>query len=207
MEDNIIYKKIYHISDIHIRNTEEHKVGYLHVFENLYNYLSQVKSDDALIVLTGDILHNKEKLTATSEMLCVDFFKNLSKIMTTIVIPGNHDYNEKNDSIVDSLSSLIYKRNFKNLHYLKLSGVYKFNNISFGVSSLLDGKFTKSSEIIDDSLKIGLYHGPISNSMNSKGFEFANTSITQFDGYDLVLLGDIHFHQYKSIFYYHKILL
>ena len=198
MEDNIIYKKIYHISDIHIRNTEEHKVGYLHVFENLYNYLSQVKSDDALIVLTGDILHNKEKLTATSEMLCVDFFKNLSKLMTTIVIPGNHDYNEKNDSIVDSLSSLIYKRNFKNLHYLKLSGVYKFNNISFGVSSLLDGKFTKSSEIIDDSLKIGLYHGPISNSMNSKGFEFANTSITQFDGYDLVLLGDIHFHQYLN---------
>ena len=30
------YEKIYHISDIHIRNTEDHKIIYSHVFDNLY---------------------------------------------------------------------------------------------------------------------------------------------------------------------------
>ena len=55
------YDKIYHISDIHIRNTEEHIKIYQHVFENLYKYLQSVKSDKSLIVITGDILHNKDK--------------------------------------------------------------------------------------------------------------------------------------------------
>jgi hypothetical protein len=32
-----IYNTIYHISDIHIRNTELHVEEYLHVFNNLFN--------------------------------------------------------------------------------------------------------------------------------------------------------------------------
>ena len=49
MKTNIVinklvkYDKIYHISDIHIRNTEEHIKIYSHVFENLYKYLLDVK--------------------------------------------------------------------------------------------------------------------------------------------------------------------
>jgi DNA repair exonuclease SbcCD nuclease subunit len=141
MKTNIVinklvkYDKIYHISDIHIRNTEEHIKIYSHVFENLYKYLLDVKSDKSLIVITGDILHNKNKLTTVCETICVDFFEKLSSIMTTIIIPGNHDFNEKANTIEDSLSTILYKRDFDNLHYLKLSGVYRFNNILFGVSS------------------------------------------------------------------------
>ena len=191
------YKKIYHISDIHIRNTEADKIRYLHVFDNLYNYLETVKSNDALIIITGDILHNKHLLTSISELLTVDFLERLSKIMKVILIAGNHDFNEKNNNIEDSLSSLIYKREFKNLHYLRESGIYNFGNINFGVSSLIDNKFIDAKEI-KDGLKIGLYHGMISSSKNSKGFEFSNLSITKFDGYDLTLLGDIHFHQYLN---------
>ena len=191
------YKKIYHISDIHIRNTEEHKVIYEHVFKNLYDYLSNVEK--GMIVITGDILHNKEKQTSTSQLLCVDLLSNLSKIMTTVLIPGNHDFNEKNKTIEDSLWSIIYKRKFKNLYYLRESGIYTFNNITFGVSSLIDDIFIDSSSLLkDDNIKIGLYHGAISNSTNSKGFEFSGKSITKFDGYDLVLLGDIHKFQYLN---------
>ena len=36
------YKKIYHMSDIHIRNTECHKDEYIHVFENVYTYLNSL---------------------------------------------------------------------------------------------------------------------------------------------------------------------
>jgi DNA repair exonuclease SbcCD ATPase subunit len=192
------YDKIYHISDIHIRNTEEHISIYSHVFENLYKYLHTVKSDKSLIVITGDILHNKNRLTTICETLCVDFFEKLSSMMTTIIIPGNHDFNEKANTIEDSLSTILYKREFDNLHYLKLSGVYRFNNILFGVSSLIDNKIIKASDISESGLKICLYHGAVSNSKNSKGFEFSNKSMTNFDGYDLVLLGDIHYFQYLN---------
>ena len=128
------YETIYHISDIHIRNTEEHVKIYLHVFNNLFNYLSSVKNTNSIIVITGDILHNKDRLTTTCETLCIDFFEKLSSIMTTFIIPGNHDFNEKNNSIEDSLSTILYKRKFNNLYYLRTSGVYNFNNITFGVS-------------------------------------------------------------------------
>jgi len=192
------YNKIYHISDIHIRNTDIHVDEYKHVFNNLYNYLIKVKNDCSLIVITGDILHNKDKLTPLSVSLCVDFLSKLSQIMTTVFIAGNHDLNIRNLDYQDSLSSIIYKRNINNLYYLKHSGVYRFNNILFGLSSLLDNKFISASDIVDDGLKIGLYHGIISNSKNSKGFEFSDKSITKFDNYDLVLLGDMHFHQYLN---------
>ena len=198
MNKSSIYDKIYHISDIHIRNTEEHIHIYTHVFNNLYNYLDSVKSERSLIVITGDILHNKDRLTTTCETLCIDFFEKLSSMMTTVIIPGNHDFNEKSNNMEDSLSTILYKREFKNLHYLKLSGVYRFNNILFGVSSLIDNKTINASEILEDGLKICLYHGSVANSKNSKGFEFSKSSMTNFEGYDLVLLGDIHYFQYLN---------
>ena len=66
LQEHIHYNKIYHISDIHIRNTEEHVKIYNHVFDNLYEYLESVKNNSGLIVITGDILHNKNKLTPTA---------------------------------------------------------------------------------------------------------------------------------------------
>ena len=192
------YEKIYHISDIHIRNTEDHKIIYEHVFGNLYKYLESVKNNNSLIVVTGDILHNKDKLTATGEEICINFFEKLSSIMDTIIIPGNHDFNEKNNNILDSLSIILYKRDFKNMYYLRDSGIYRFNNILFGVSSLIDNKFINASDINEKGIKIALYHGAVHNSKNSKGFEFSEQSLTKFDGYDLTLLGDIHFYQYLN---------
>jgi hypothetical protein len=195
---NWSYEKIYHISDIHIRNTESHKEEYLHVFNNLYEYLNQVKDDKSMIVITGDILHNKDRLTPLCIELCYDFLTSLSKIMLVVFIAGNHDINIRNIENHDGLQSIFYKRKNKNLYYLRESKVYRFNNILFGVSSLHDNNILSANEIDYEGIKIGLYHGIISNSKNSIGFEFSDKSITQFDGYDLVLLGDIHYHQYLN---------
>ena len=93
------FNKIYHISDIHIRNTELHVEEYKHVFNNLYDYLISVKNNYSLIIITGDILHNKDKLTPLSISLCVDFLSKLSQIMLTIFIAGNHDL--QNNKIFD----------------------------------------------------------------------------------------------------------
>ena len=118
--------------------------------------------------------------------------------MKTIIIAGNHDFNMRNLEQQDALSSILYKRKIDNLYYLRETGIYTFNNINFGVSSLIDNNFISSNEILNEGLKIALYHGAVSNSKNSLGFEFSDKSITKFDGYDYVLLGDIHYYQYLN---------
>ena len=197
--ENEIYETVYHISDIHIRNTEVHKEEYEHVFNKLYNYLHSVKNNNnSIIVITGDILHNKDRLSPLSIELCYDFLMSLSRIMKVIFIAGNHDINIKNVDNHDGLYSILYKRTNNNLHYLRESNIYKCGNLMFGVSSVVDNIFISADEINGPGIKIALFHGAVSNSKNSLGFEFSDKSITKFDGYDLVLLGDIHYHQYLN---------
>lgn len=208
-DTGIKYEKIYHISDIHIRNTETHIETYLHVFENLFTYLKNENVKKSLLVICGDILHSKDKLTPVSMKLLLVFIGQLINIMPhVIIIAGNHDINERglihNNDITsydnDPLSSILYMRNLKNLHYLKSSGLYKFNNIIFSVMSLLDkGEgFINGNDIKYEGIKIALYHGSMNNAKNSHGFEFSSKSISIFDGYDYVLLGDIHKYQYLN---------
>jgi len=205
----IKYEKIYHISDIHIRNTENHIETYLHVFENLFTYLKKENVKKSLLVICGDILHSKDKLTPVSIKLLLVFIGQLLNIMPhVIIIAGNHDINERglihNNDVKsydnDPLSSILYMRNLKNLHYLKSSGLYRFNNIIFSVMSLLDkgDGFINGNDIEEEGIKIALYHGSMNNAKNSHGFEFSSKSISIFDGYDYVLLGDIHKYQYLN---------
>jgi DNA repair exonuclease SbcCD nuclease subunit len=202
IDNNKKYDYIYHISDIHIRNTSEHTERYLLVFKKLYEFLRLSNTKSSLLVITGDILHTMDKMTSTSEILCVDFFETLCSIMTVIMIPGNHDFNMNNVNTQDTLSSIIYRRNFKNLYYLRESGIYKFNNIVFGVSSLIDKMIITADKIqsseISNCIKIALYHGIITNSQNNTGFRMKNKPIGIFNGYDLVLLGDVHKFQYMN---------
>jgi DNA repair exonuclease SbcCD ATPase subunit len=200
--DTLKIKKIYHISDIHIRNTDKHIIIYNHVFNNLYKYIDSIKDENSIIVITGDILHNKDKLSPVCEKICVDFLTKLSNMLPTIIIAGNHDFNMKNNSILDSLYILLYNRKIKNLYYLQNTGVYRFYNILFFVSSIINSNDIINANIQDkiyyDDFKIALYHGAINNTVNSVGFEFSGKSITVFDGYDYVLLGDIHKFQYLN---------
>src|SRR4051794_39088254 len=55
---------VYHISDIHIRNTQRH-TEYKEVFERTYQKLRTLVGSNkkkSLIVLTGDIMHTKTEL-------------------------------------------------------------------------------------------------------------------------------------------------
>lgn len=195
------YDKIYHISDIHIRNTQYHEEEYLYVFNELYKYITETKTKKSLIVICGDILHN-EQINNISEILCIDFFDNLNKLLPTIIIAGNHDYYVGTEYDNDSLQTILYKRQkeLKNIYYFRESGIYEVGNIYFSVSSLInnkDGKFISANEIpYDGKLKIALYHGPIVNTKTNTGFISEGHQIKKFKNYDYVLLGDIHKYQY-----------
>ncbi len=202
-------KKLYHISDIHIRRYDRH-VEYDIVFNNLYSYLNTQDTSSGLIVVTGDVLHAKDNLTPDCVIKCYKFLKSLSEIMPVVLIAGNHDMVESNKHIKDSLDSILTERSIDNLYYFKNSGVYKYENIIFGVSSLLDNQFIKAEDIIydkhlndnsnhNDSILVGLYHGPVGQCATAVGVVLnGDKQIDDFLGYDYVLLGDIHKFQYLN---------
>jgi DNA repair exonuclease SbcCD ATPase subunit len=190
--------KVYHCSDIHIRLNSQHD-QYRDVFNNFYTMLRE--SELGIIVCCGDILHNKNELSPECIVLVLDFLENLAKIMPTFIIAGNHDAVLCNSDKMDSLSGILNRHSIPDLYYLKNSGVYRYNNIVFGVSSLLDSNFIYSDTIQKkpDDILIGLYHGSVGSPINDLGYKISGEKyIDEFKGYDIVMLGDIHKFQYLN---------
>lgn len=188
-------KYIYHLADIHIRAIDRHE-EYNTVFENLYKKIED--PDESIIVLCGDIFHNKDRFTSETIIVFNDFIKKLSSITTVIVIAGNHDcFNHSNR--LDSLSGIVSVVNHNNLFYLKKSGIYSYKNLQFGVSSLVDGgPIISSSELDSKRIKIALYHGAVGNADIGNNILYKGLDLEVFQGYDYVLLGDIHKRQFLA---------
>ena len=197
---------IIHISDIHIR-LQSRKEEYEEVFKNLYKRIDSYENKNGLIVITGDIFHDKTNLSPEAIKLSLDLFEELSKRYKTIIIQGNHDGLLNIEQRMDNISGVLFKKEIKNLHYLKKSGIYEFNNILFGLSSLYDDKLVKSEELdqyiiennLKDVIKVGLYHGMV-GTIELEGLYKMNGkyTVTDFQGYNLCLFGDIHKYQYLN---------
>jgi DNA repair exonuclease SbcCD ATPase subunit len=190
--------KIIHLADIHIRlwlRMEE----YQHVFNNLYKMLEK-EEGNCLIVVVGDILHNKIDLVPETITMTQNFFIALASYFPTICIAGNHDALLNNTQRLDSLTAIFSQIAIPNFYYLKTSGIYKYGNIHFGVCSLIDDIFIKAESLPNDgTLKICLYHGTVDTSKNLVGFELKGDKlVSDFDGYDYAMLGDIHYFQYLN---------
>lgn len=198
-------KYIVHLADIHIRLSKRHN-QYRVVFDRLYSNLKQL-DPDTLIVICGDILHDKISLSPESIVLFVEFVTNLSSIFPTLLISGNHDGLERNFERVDSIGAILKDRPIPNLFYLRDSGVYDYGNISFGVSSLFTPtgsnlktpEFCPATAITTTNIKVALYHNSVGTPQNSQGFKLSGeVPVKKFDGYDYVMLGDIHKYQYLN---------
>lgn len=210
--ENEKYKYIIHISDIHIRLNYRH-FEYRDVFQRLYDRIDQLNYNrhEALIVITGDLLHDKTSLTSESIILCTEFLSNLANRLKTVLIAGNHDGFLNTSEKIDNISGVLYGKDIKDLYYLKNSGIYPFSNIIFGVNSVFEDTMINGTDldkyILDNGLdinttyskftKIALYHGMVGsvklqNLYVSKG----GKTVDDFKGYDYVLLGDIHRYQY-----------
>jgi DNA repair exonuclease SbcCD ATPase subunit len=191
-----LFSQILHMSDIHIRPLQRHE-EFNSVFQTLGSELSKLCSKKkSIIAITGDVFDNKTVFKPETFQLCRAFFKMLSSHCPVIVIAGNHDMIETNTNRLDSITPVI--DDIKNLYYLKYSGIYhsKNTNHSFVVSSLYDKKFIRRSDIKGDQTRkyISLYHGTINISEDSE-ISSRHRLISDFDGFDAVLLGDIHKHQ------------
>jgi len=191
--------KIIHISDIHIRLFKRHQ-EYREVFETLYEELKLKGQlfEDSIIIVSGDVLHCKTDLSPEMVVLASNFLRRLADISTTIVIAGNHDLNLSNSFRLDSITPLIKNISHPNLYYLKNSGIYTIADTDFALFSIIgDKKEWPKLRHCKSPNKIALMHAPVNNSKTDTGYTITSrhADMSMFNGYDLVLLGDIHKHQ------------
>jgi len=190
--------KIFHVADIHIRNLKRHD-EYRSVFKRLFKYLKQNADSKSVIFLGGDIVHSKNDMSPELVDMVSSFLTGCADIAPTIVITGNHDANLNNDSRLDTLTPIISALNNDNIYYWKDTGVYNFRGVAFSVFSVFGNPENWiTAKDIESDYKIALHHGAVSSAVTDLNYNIENEFVTPklFDGFDLVLLGDIHKRQY-----------
>lgn len=220
-DDNIIITNIIHLADIHIRLNIYHD-EYKQVFNRLYDSLNRLKeiNKNIIIAICGDLLHTKNLLTPDCTIITWDFLHNLSKIYPVIIIMGNHD-KMLDMKKTDSISSILKDRPIENIYYIKNSGVYKYNNIIFGISSYKDqilvskikvDKVLEENKVDQKSNKIiCLYHGIVGDIINNNLdytedinecdnyiVKSKRLTLKSFGSYDFFLFGDVHKFHYLN---------
>jgi len=139
--DNIV-----HISDLHftMRDKYEH---YQNVFNYFIEYIKKYDNKNTIVIITGDLFNEKNKLDSKLVFFSKKLIYNISKLFTTFIICGNHDFIQQNRKIPDTISSVFYDNLYdndymydfqNNLYYLKNTGYYIYKNIGFGVLSVFD---------------------------------------------------------------------
>jgi DNA repair exonuclease SbcCD ATPase subunit/DNA repair exonuclease SbcCD nuclease subunit len=207
---------IFHVSDIHIRagdSERSREEEYIQVFENLFQRLRAFPSlDESLIVVTGDIFHDKHRIGPPGIEMGVHLFQGLSSIAPTVVIRGNHDYRQDLPEEKDLISAIM-KYKIPNLNYFNETGNYEIENIGFGIVAIQDALLPNSTSGTARTLpafppvrrfapeithRVALFHGSITKARLQNGTLYESSDgypLDWFKEYDLVLLGDIHLQQ------------
>ena len=196
MKNNQMINKIVHFSDLHIRLFKDHDL-YKKIMVDAFEQWKQIAPDR--IVFTGDLVHSKNQMTPELVEFVAWVLNECSKITKTIIIIGNHDFLENNQSRLDALTPIIDSLKNENVVYYKQRGVYEDSNIDWVVYSLTDHNIPP---LIPESsrLKIGLFHGPVQGLSTDVGYKFdSGFEASKFEGCDLVLCGDIHKRQVFDI--------
>uniref|UniRef100_A0A6C0IWB2 Calcineurin-like phosphoesterase domain-containing protein n=1 Tax=viral metagenome TaxID=1070528 RepID=A0A6C0IWB2_9ZZZZ len=196
---------IYHIADLHVLPLKRHE-EYQQVFDNIISFLdTDGDLSNSVMCIVGDIVHEKDKLKAETIMFIRSFLEELTKRLFVIITPGNHDFLEKQPYRMDNITPIVAGID-DNLIYIKNSGLFLIGNIIFAVSSLIDSKFIYHPNInfgdeildgVDDIKTVSLFHGVVecpklSDPRILHSAETRTREIDEFNGFDYVLLGDIH---------------
>jgi len=217
---------IFHLSDLHIRNGDkiqsrydEYKLVFDNTIISIKNKIDELhmKFNEYLIIITGDIFHNKSVIGSHGLLLYRTFIQELTKIGRVIVLPGNHCFVQSDTE----MPNLLYSSSFEidNLIVLNESKSFIIDNIGFSyvaINTTLDiyrnsGRIHELPEfpkIIEDvKYKIGLFHGTFAKVKLYNGEEIREDTkpyplewIKDLN-FDFMLLGDIH---KRQLFNYKK---
>jgi DNA repair exonuclease SbcCD ATPase subunit len=199
-DNNKIIKTIYHLADIHIRKNrhDEYKL----VFNKLCKKIKE-DCENSLIVIAGDILH--EGLSPDNIMITKNFFVDLTKITDVCVIIGNHDQSSRsNFDATDYLTPILLKLDTTHNLFLldnKMNNLYQYNNILFGYTTTHASHVISVPAKFKNKTKIALWHGIVHGATAFNEFPLSNSKTfnqDDFKQYDIVMLGDVHKHQYLN---------
>jgi DNA repair exonuclease SbcCD ATPase subunit len=207
-------KYVFHLSDIHIRNGDNINSRY-EEYNNVINNtiisineqinIMKLKFDDFIIVISGDIFHNRYNASNFGLLLFNHLIKSLTKIGRLIIFEGNHE------RLIDNNPSLITSLNFdiNNLTVLNESQTLIIDEIGFSYLSLFDTmnstKLTGRKDILpefpkiieDVKYKIALFHGTfisckLFNGDIIKDDENSTYPLELIEDFDYAILGDVH---------------
>ena len=185
---------IYHISDIHFRNLKRHE-EYREVLNQFFENIERDGIESSVIYIGGDLVHAKTDMTPELIREVSWFLRRCAELRHTFIITGNHDLNLANKSRLDALTPIIENLNLPKLHYLRDTGVYPFENLTFVVYSILSDKseWPKAGDVKGEN-KICLFHGPVFSATTDVDYVISSDKFSpeMFVGFDLALLGDIH---------------
>ncbi len=209
-----VYTHIVHVSDVHIRTGDQDKCRYRDcsaVFGALRDHVAGLPAP--IVAITGDVFHNKSRIEAPGIRLFKELVGGLAEVCPVVLIRGNHDYRQDMDDSTDLIGALVVDT--PNVHYLDATGNYTFGNIGFGVVAIQDalakGDASAQAQVADlppfpdprefsgASVTVALFHGTINGcKLQNYARSPHGYPIEWFDGYDLVLLGDVHLRQTKD---------
>ena len=202
-------KKVIHIADIHIPNSEEARPFSKMLERFLVELNEEVKNnnrDEVRIVIAGDIFEQKNKSSKEADDMFHYMLNYLNVIAHTIIIAGNHDMLENNLNRTDAMTPTFNIANvYENITYLDKELQYKSgkiidDNVIWVLYSMFD-KFKCPDikgikEAYPNHRIIGLYHGSINGAVTDIGQQMDNGIDTNiFDECDCVMAGHIHKHQ------------
>lgn len=205
-------RTIVHVSDVHIRLNQG--FGRLQAtIDELKRRLEAYDPKETIVVCTGNVFHSKTSLSPEAVLFARRFFGDLILLGFEVVcIPGYHDGNASDPDRSDAIQTLEpYFENDPRLrgrfHYFRTTGRYPLRNLTFGVGSVFspDAKppSAEALESRDDPMfrRVALYHGLVRTAvLPDDRVVDATTALgpEDFRGYDLVLLGHVHRHQFLA---------
>lgn len=183
-------KRLIHFSDLHIRLFKDHDL-YRSILQTALKEWETLQPDR--IVFTGDLVHSKNQMTPELVEFVAWVLSECAKIAKTIVIIGNHDFLQNNNTRLDALTPIIDSLKNDQITYLKNRGVYEDENVNWCVYSLMEHNIPPDIPQ-NGNVNIGLFHGPINGLKTDLGYSFGEESFDsgKFNGLQIVLCGDIH---------------
>jgi exonuclease SbcC len=209
---------IFQLSDLHIRNGDKISCRYDEyndVFnETIISISNEIKKinlliNEFIIIISGDIFHNKNIIGNYGLLLYKNFIEKLVKLGRVIIFHGNHD---RNQSDIEQ-PSLVFSSTFNidNLTILNNTTTFNIDNIGFSYVNIDDtldiyrnsGRIQdlpKFPEIIGDvKYKIALFHGSFQSAKLFNGDCIRDENnpypLEWIKDFDYVILGDIHVRQ------------
>lgn len=186
--------KLAHLADIHI-GSGNRSAEYRAVFDQTHAAI--VANHIDVVVIAGDIFHNKTKYTGSD----VADFEYLVKgfNVPVIIIPGNHDVNMNDLGTTDLIDPIVNIGRWPNVIWQKQTSTFIAAGVEFTHISVFDERTAEqlNADYPMATNSILIYHGFISGAVFGKHTvrdKDSKSRITNFlmDKFRAVIAGDIH---------------